>query len=106
MVVAGVEFDEHVIFPGRKVTLHNLRNGLQCLGHGIKRSRILQINADIGTCFIANFLRVDDEPLLDTNRIKNVINRINWRFVAKLAIFPSTEMQSVTFLIRKDTEMI
>ena len=43
------------------MTLHHLRNAAQFLNNIVEFGRILQVESDVGTGFVAHFLRVDDK---------------------------------------------
>lgn len=61
MVIAGVDFDEHVEAPSGIVTLRHLRNLLQFLHHHIKLFRVLQIKSHKSTRLITYLVGVDDK---------------------------------------------
>ena len=61
MIVECINLDKHIEIARGVVTLHHLRNLLEFLHDEVEVFRILEVQSDIGTCFIANFFGVDNE---------------------------------------------
>lgn len=61
VIVACVDFDEHVVAASRVMTLHYLGYLLQFLYYRIEGAGVFQVEAYIGARFVANLLWVDNE---------------------------------------------
>ena len=61
MVVARINLDKQVVIACRNVAFHHLWNLLQGLHHAVEVLGILQIQADVGTCFVSNLFWIDEK---------------------------------------------
>ena len=58
-VVAGKDFGQKVILPGREVTLDDFRDVTKAVNYLLVARRVIEDEPDVGTCFISGGGGVD-----------------------------------------------
>ena len=61
MIITCIQFDKHIEITCGVMALHHFRDLLQSLQDLIKTGRILKIQSDISTCFVADLLWLNQE---------------------------------------------